>query len=293
MSVPERHDDDLRALLRPLRAAEPAEDRPRPDLDRAIAQASEPASDRRRCWRRRFGPPTGLVVGLLVVSAAAATATGVLSFGGLAETVSQDDMAATELRGLMGQLDQQPDGENRLFQTGSIENREPIAPDRPSHSGRVTRDGLDIQISLSPRRMCLMAPGDLVVGRDYHDLRGHRDVNRRIDPRRLEEIPRARDLLKNPHQYACVATGHLDERFPAITGFDGQRSWLVALAPDQVKAVRATATDGQEHVFAVAQNIAAGHAGHGHFTRIQWLDTDGQVRWEADPTTATGRSVGE
>lgn len=272
MNAPDR---DIRELLQPLRAAEPSEDRPQQALDRAIDSASE-SRRRRRGRKRRFGPPAGLVVGLFAVSVAAATATGVVSFAGLAGMSSRDDTPAPELRAFVGAF------------TRQARARTPVYTDTPLLSGGVTRDGLDIEVTVTNRRVCIFAPGHRIVGRDFNDLRGHPDTNRAIAPPAPgDEIPRARDLLRNPRQFACVTVGRLDEQLPAIVGFKDHRSWAVVLAPDQIGEVRATTADGQTVALTISQNLAVGRA-TGRFTRIQWTTADGRRHGEAIPTTVTG-----
>lgn len=273
MTAPDR---DIRELLRPLRAAEPSDERPHEALDHAIEQASA-SLRRRRGWKRRLGPPTGLVVGLLVVSTAAATATGVISFGGLAETTSRDDASAPKLRAFMGAL------------TRQARAKTPVPREIPELSGRVTREGLDIEVTVTERRVCILAPGHQVVGRDYDDLRGHPDVNRTTDLPTLDETQPARELLRDPHQFACVTFGRLEEQLPAIFGSKDHRSWVVVLAPDQIAEVRATTADGQTVVLANSQNLAVGRA-TSRFTRIQWLTADGR-RGAASPTPPAGATT--
>lgn len=273
MNAPDR---DIRELLQPLRAAEPPEDRPLEPLDRAIEQASE-SMRRRRGWKRRLGPPAGLVVGLFAVSVAAATATGVISFRGLAGMTSRDDTPSPDLSALVQRLERQPRDGSRTIHEPEV------------RSGLVTRDGLEITITLTEGRMCLFAPGQQVIGRDYVVRYGVPDRNLTVDPAMLAKMTPLRELLANPRKLACVAVARLGEQLPTVAGFKDHRSWVVTLAPDQVDEVRATTVDGQTVVLESSQNLAVGHSTT-PFTKLAWVNADGDVLESALPAGQAGGS---
>jgi hypothetical protein len=248
MTVPDRDQDmreheqwqDLIDATAPERIGEAA-------MQRVIAVRA------RRRWWRRFGAPAGLAAGVLAVAGAAA-ATGVLSFGGLAGTASHDDASTRDLRALIGELERRGGG------------------GQSPRSGVVRLDGLAVEVALDDRRLCFSAAGDKVSGKQHYD---------RPDPAPIGELPRSEDVprVADPRQrvqVACVDVSRLDGDLPVISGSDSHGSWIVALAPDQIASVDATA-GGQTVELKRSQNLAVGRSSS-PFTRVRWRTVDAKSR---------------
>jgi hypothetical protein len=247
------HDPEVHERLRALREAAPPE-RARAAVRDAAARESDVGA--RSPWPRRLGRPVGLaMVGVLATGTAVAAATGTLGFGGLTRSTSEDDTSAPALRGLVSQLEQQAGGTSAV------------------RSGRVARDGLDIQVALTGAQLCFSAPGQRTTT-DGVDARSNRQDGERPMPS-FDDVPRADDLRQRPRQVGCVSIDEVGEGpLPAVAGSDSRGSWIVALVPDAIHDVRARSADGTTAVLTAEQNIAISRASS-PFTEIAWTAQDG------------------
>lgn len=248
------HDPELRQCLRALRVAPPPE-RARGAVHRAAEQGFVSP---RGSWIRRAGGPAGLAaVATLAAGTAVAAATGTLGFAGLAGVASENDVSASDLRGLVDQLEQQAGG------TAAV------------RSGAITRDGLDIRVALTDSQLCFAAPGQQSTTTNI-DARNGRQDSERPTPS-LEDVPSAGELRQRPVQVSCVSSDQLEGPLPAIAGADARGSWVVAVVPDEIHDVRATTTDDTEVLLQPVQNVATARATT-PFTELSWITADGTTQ---------------